>query len=120
MNEAHEYIESVQRERDTLAQKIREFRTMVRDQGYEVRKYNQGWYPTCYSAPLAVTPPSLLRQIKQVAEFAASEVPDYTQDDGYSMCGMEDAAYEARDDAADHAHMLLSAYIIQTREANRL
>lgn len=114
MDEAQAYITSVETERQNLAQQIREFRAMVRASGHKTRRYNQIWYADCYKATPAVTPYALMRQIRNAAEFAASDIPDFTQDDGYSMCGAEDGAYEAREDAARHAHMLLDALIIQT------
>lgn len=62
---------------------------------------------------------SLYNEAGRLFEFAASPLPGapgcdgtYVMDDGYSLCGMADADYYAREDARDTAALLTMAALM--------
>lgn len=63
--------------------------------------------------PESVTVPALRRQLENLTWAASAPMPDYTQDDGYSMCGAEDGFAEAKESARRMAHETLSMLIYQ-------
>jgi len=119
--DAHAAIRSITAQRISIAQKLRESREMLRGSGIPLRDRN---HIARYSArtpwrPNAVTVPALWRQLRYGVAFAAAPMPDYTQDDGYSMCGMEDGFADAQESAAHECHEILAMLFVQTRKRMR-
>ncbi|MCA1800414.1 MAG: hypothetical protein LC650_03895 [Actinobacteria bacterium] len=115
---AREAIRNITTRRNDIAQKLREGREKLRGSGISIRDRN---HIVRYSArtpwrPLPVTVPALWRQLRYGVDFVSRPMPDYTQDDGYSMCGMEDGFADAQEGAARDAHNILDMLFVQTRE----
>lgn len=116
--DAHDAVRQVTARRNEIAEKMRDMRRRLsplmpstfsrRDFNTAVRASSRPrWVP----AP--VTVPALRRQLDSLIRAGTAPMPDFTQDDGYSMCGAEDGFADMVDSAREQAHETLSMLIYQ-------